>query len=260
MAASRLGPYDHPSQFGLELVLECAQLSRRLGTEAEELIAIPLEDCGATLGAGLVRLQEAECGQEVGIVILSAGLVAASEHLIGRGREEEDPGLRLVVRIVEQISSEATLFVLGVEQVFKPLELIENDEIRLQGLEARLGEQEAEVAHQLHLEGQVFRRTVPALAYPRKPATEILIPGAEINPPRSPISGDTSVQVPTEAVDNGRFQLPTAVALDPISESLRSGSRACRCRTPRLRRCAPGGTLGAPAPPPSPWRRASRRR
>ena len=68
-------------------------------------------------------------------------LVAPRVHLVRRGREQENGDILLL----EQSLGECSLFGVRVEQVFEPLELVEDHESRLERPDARLREQDAQL-------------------------------------------------------------------------------------------------------------------
>ncbi len=105
--------------------------------QGKHLPAIVAEEARECLGLLTVPLQKAQGTEEVLVVVIGLGLVLEGVHLVGRGREQQYP----VLFEPEELVCEFARAIGPVEEMLEALELVEDDQVRLQGLKAGHGEE-----------------------------------------------------------------------------------------------------------------------
>ena len=135
-----LGPAHDLAQQLLDLVLGCLRVSAGHG-QAPEVGERRLETPRGSVVAWL--FEEVDGADEVGVVIVAGqlSLFCEGEHLVRRRREQKDLDVLGGEEVVGQLADLALRIGLRpFEEMLEPLELVEDDEVRFEAVDADLGE------------------------------------------------------------------------------------------------------------------------
>jgi hypothetical protein len=130
-----LGPAHHAPEAPLERGAGRSHLAVVSCGERVERAAEPLDIRLDGLHRRRILEHEAERAEEVKVVVVLL-LVVEREHLVRRRREEEHAHSW----VGEEISRERGCLILAIEQVAEALELVEDDQVRLERVQACGGE------------------------------------------------------------------------------------------------------------------------
>ena len=141
-----LGPAHDLAQQLLDLVLGCLRIAAGHG-QAPEVGERRLETPRGSVVAWL--FEEVDGADEVGVVIVAGqlALFCEGEHLVRRRREQKDLDVLGGEEVVGKLADLALRVGLRpFEEMLEPLELVEDDEVRFEAVDADLGEFAAERA------------------------------------------------------------------------------------------------------------------
>ena len=140
--------------------------------EVEERVPVGVDISLEGSRLGLVVEEEPQRVDKV-LVVIVLDVLGDGVHLVRGRRQEDDPrGLAAVVAKGKELLSELAGRLVGSKQVFEPLELVEDDQVRLEGVHADAGQLIAKRADELTPIGEVILG--PVLSFPAEPLAEIV--------------------------------------------------------------------------------------
>jgi hypothetical protein len=154
-----LGATHHPTQRILDETANAPQFVRAVVAEPEQFEPVFGEQQFETLRSGGIILEKFYSAEEVFIVVFAIVTVGLErEHLVGGGRQEDDSHLGML----KEVASQSAGLVRAIEQMAKPLELVQYHQIWFQSRQTGGRQQFAQFADEFPSRTGLFPRDVLA--------------------------------------------------------------------------------------------------
>ena len=247
-----LGPRHHRSKCVLDARL-------RVGGRLERILVVrcrPLEGIGKpgeTAGQGpdtafVAAEQEPRRGQEVLVVVLLLDLGVGRVELVRRRGEKERGNGAAVMRLcleqgLGELGGRTATVIPGLDQGLEPLELVQNDQIRLQGADADRRQQPPQFADQLVASpSRLVRPVVPVAMEPV--IEEIAQLELQVVPPL-----ELLIEIPPYCGLDGKFCIepstPAILLGDPALQEVHQGRAPLDVRSQKMKQDFPLPALAA---------------